>query len=126
MMLVNLKLKDKLSSPPAYLTLLQIVRREEAEQAEKDVNREPELAPHVPSQQSTKNAKSCKIDQKVDKSKASQRQNFCFKCGLEGHYRPKCTNPTDPDKVNKRFIQFHLQGNGKGHSKEADVMPKKK
>ncbi|XP_033632151.1 paraneoplastic antigen Ma3-like [Asterias rubens] len=128
MMLINLRLKDKVKTPPTYLSLLQMVRREEAEQAEKISHREPESvsnpsAVSIPQQQPKTQAKSCKFDQRGDKGRANQRPNFCFKCGLEGHYRPKCANPSDPDKVSERFIQFYLQGNGKGHSKEADAMP---
>lgn len=121
MLLVNLQLKEKVPQPPTYLELLQMVRREEAEQLIK-VSRRSGDAPKKEARSFHQAAGIKEVGEKK-KSPTSSRPKFCYRCGLEGHYKAKCTNEPDVEKVNSQLISF-IQGNGKGHLRGAAQKPK--
>ncbi|XP_038063193.1 paraneoplastic antigen Ma2-like [Patiria miniata] len=122
MLLVNLQLKEKVSQPPTYLQLLRMVRREEAEQMVKMSHRSVD-APKKEAKTFHQSAGSKEVGEKR-KTPTNSRPNFCYKCGLEGHYKGKCPNEPDVEKVNSALIKFIHQGNGTGHLRGAAQKPK--
>ncbi len=54
-----------------------------------------------------------------------QRPKFCYRCGGDGHMSRKCSNPPDPETVNKKLIKFlhGNQGNEKRHQTRSSRMP---
>ena len=49
------------------------------------------------------------------RSLATNRPKICYRCGQDGHYKGRCTNEPDVEKVNSELIKFIDQGNGQGH-----------
>ena len=122
---MNLGLKDRKDDPPSYLQLLQMVRREEAEQREKLVcrgGRNPQVAP-APKPVPVKSL-SHSVE-KPNRQRFGERPRFCYSCGQEGHFKSKCPNGEDLKKVNQQLISF-LQGNAKGRLTGASQEPTSK
>ena len=121
-LLVNLRLKDARDKPPPYLKLLQMVRREEAEQLEKSQQRANKPACTPAATTTPKTAKSLSHYAEKKNQYRRVRPKFCYGCGEEGHFKAKCSNKPNVEKVNDMLIKF-LQGNDKGHLKGSDQTP---
>ncbi|XP_038072579.1 paraneoplastic antigen Ma1 homolog [Patiria miniata] len=122
-LLVNLRLKDLKKNPPSYLTLLQMVRREEAEQQAKMSRRGEGDVGVFPADPKQAKSRTQVAERPIKRKQNEARPRFCYRCGEEGHYKTKCEKPENLQKVNSQLIAF-LQGNAKGRLEGASQKPK--
>ena len=122
-LLVNLRLKDLKKNPPTYLTLLQLVRREEAEQQAKMSRRGDGDVSVVEVNPKQVRSRTQVAEKPVKRRQNDVRPRFCYRCGEDGHYKTKCDKTENLQRVNDQLIAF-LQGNAKGRLEGANQKPK--
>uniref|UniRef100_A0A3P8RUW1 CCHC-type domain-containing protein n=1 Tax=Amphiprion percula TaxID=161767 RepID=A0A3P8RUW1_AMPPE len=110
LMLIQLRLRERKSSPPTFLQLLSEIRTEEEYEASRR-----KLNTSVLKELKTKLASSKPADVTAvgatPKTKTPNRnrqpvdEQFCYRCGEKGHFVAKCRNPENQSKVIRKLIQ---------------------
>uniref|UniRef100_A0A3Q1C8A0 CCHC-type domain-containing protein n=1 Tax=Amphiprion ocellaris TaxID=80972 RepID=A0A3Q1C8A0_AMPOC len=95
LMLIQLRLRERKSSPPTFLQLLSEI---------------PEVKEETASEPSAKPANVTAVGA-TPKTKTPNRnrqpvdEQFCYHCGEKGHFVAKCRNPENQSKVIRKLIQ---------------------
>uniref|UniRef100_A0A8C6KWV7 CCHC-type domain-containing protein n=1 Tax=Nothobranchius furzeri TaxID=105023 RepID=A0A8C6KWV7_NOTFU len=102
LMLINLRLRERKSKPPTFLQLLSEIRTEE----EYEASRRKDTAPDSSLKLATVAAVEANSKTRTPyQNRTPLGEQFCYRCGENGHFVAKCQNPENQSKVIRKLIQ---------------------